>query len=178
VRSILVIGGSSSRNSINKKFAVYAASQLAETSKVILDLNDFEMPIFSVDREKESGIPEAAYRFKQKIIEADGIIISLAEHNGSYSAAFKNIYDWVSRIEGKMWEDKLVLLLATSPGARGGRFVLEAAKIRLPFQGAQVLGSFSLPYFNENFSEQHGITDLDLKVGLHEQLELFKAGLI
>ena len=177
MKRILVIGGSTSRNSINKKLAVYAASQLENVSLVVLDLNDFEMSIFSVDKENESGIPEAASKFKNEIVKADGIIISLAEHNGSYSAAFKNVYDWVSRIKGNMWEDKPVLLLATSPGARGGRSVLEAAKIRLPFQGATVTGSFSLPSFKENFSERLGITNLELSSALGVQLNLFKTAL-
>jgi len=177
MKQILVIGGSTSRNSINKKLAVYAASQLEKVSLVILDLNDFEMSIFSIDKENESGIPEAASKFKNEIVKADGIIISLAEHNGSYSAAFKNVYDWVSRIKGNMWEDKPVLLLATSPGARGGRSVLEAAKSRLPFQGAKVTGSFSLPSFKENFSERLGITDLELSSALGVQLNLFKTAL-
>lgn len=175
---ILVFGGSNSRNSINKKFATYAASQLNGSNDTILDLNDFEMPIFSKEREKEGGIPEAAYRFKQQIQQADGIIMSLAENNGSYSAAYKNIYDWVSRIEGNMWEDKPILLLTTSPGARGGKSVMQAAKSRLPFQGGNVVASFSLPLFKENFDEQQGITDEELSENFFEQLSAFSSVLV
>ena len=75
------------RNSINKQLATFAISRLVGLENVILDLNDYEMPIFSIDRENESGIPEAAHNFKQQITKANGIIISLAEHNGSYSSA-------------------------------------------------------------------------------------------
>ena len=85
-----------------------------------IDLNDFEMPIFSIDKEKNTGIPNQAHTFKEKIRNAEGIIISFAEHNGSYSVAFKNIFDWASRIEKSMWLNKPMFLLATSPGGRGG----------------------------------------------------------
>jgi len=174
---ILVFGGSNSRNSINKQLATFAASRLNGTNNIILDLNDFEMPIFSKEREKEGGIPEKAYRFKEQIEQADGIIMSLAENNGSYSAAYKNIYDWVSRIEGNMWEDKPILLMATSPGKRGGKSVLQAANNRLPFQGGNVVATFSLPSFRDNFEADQGITDPELLDELRQQLSLFEKAL-
>lgn len=175
MKRILAFGGSTSSNSINKKLAIFAVSQLDATERVVIDLNDFELPLFSVDLQKQLGIPENAQRFKTEIRKADGIIISLAEHNGSYSAAYKNIYDWVSRIPGNMWEDKPVFLLATSPGTRGGRSVLEAAKTRMPFQGARVVAHFSLPSFNDNFSEDSGIMDQTLLKNFNDQLKLFKS---
>jgi NAD(P)H-dependent FMN reductase len=177
MNQILVFGGSNSRNSINKQLATYTASRLKGTNNIVLDLNDFEMPIFSKEREKERGIPEKAYRFKKQIEQADGIIMSLAENNGSYSAAYKNIYDWVSRIEGNMWEDKPILLMATSPGKRGGKSVLQAANNRLPFQGGNIAATFSLPSFKDNFDKEQGITDSDLLDELSEQLKLFEQAL-
>lgn len=161
-RRILAFGASSSRNSINKKLAIYAASLFSEAQVEVIDLNDFEAPLFSVDR--ESAMPTFIHQFAAKIDEADLILISLAEHNGSYSAAFKNIFDWTSRIpERKVFADKKMFLLATSPGARGGATVLETAKNRFPFDGGKVLQTFSLPRFYQNFKEGEGITNPDLK---------------
>ena len=94
MKKILAFGASNSRNSINKQLVTYAAGQLTDVEVLLLDLNDFEMPIYSIDREKESGIPELAQQFKQHILDADGILISFAEHNGAYTAAFKNVMDW------------------------------------------------------------------------------------
>lgn len=170
---LLVFGASSSSNSINKKLALFTAAKLPQFQSNIIDLNDFEMPIFNVDREKNTGIPEPAREFKKLIHQADGIIISLAEHNGSYSAAFKNIFDWASRVEKSMWLDKPMFLLATSPGARGGGKVLAAAVDRFPFMGGRVVASFSLPSFNQNFKESNGITDAGLESQFQEQLALF-----
>jgi chromate reductase, NAD(P)H dehydrogenase (quinone) len=167
--NILVIPGSSSRYSINKRLAVYAASLFEDANHAILDLNDFEMPVFSVDKEKADGNQLLAQRFLDHIADADFIILSLAEHNGSYSAAFKNILDWSSRINGKVWQDKPMLLMATSPGRRGAASVLDAALNKFPFMGADIRADFSLPMFNENFdTEQMRIIQPELDQQLRE----------
>ena len=174
MKKILAFGASNSKQSINGKLAIWAANQLEDVEINPIDLNDFEMPIYGIDKENESGIPDLAHAFKAKLNEADGVIISLAEHNGSYTAAFKNITDWVSRIEKGTWSNKPMLLLATSPGGRGGLSVLTSAKSSFPHQGANVTGSFSLPSFNQNFSEADGIVDTDLKDTFDNELNEFK----
>ena len=167
MKKIIAFGASSSKASINKQLATFAANQFQNASVEVLDLNDYEMPIFSTDRETESGIPQLAQDFYAKIGSADLIVISFAEHNGAYAAAFKNIFDWTSRINSKTFQEKPTLLLSTSPGPRGGSSVLEIAKNRFPFQGALVKGSFSLPSFYENFDVVNGIINEDLKNQLH-----------
>lgn len=168
MKKIIAFGASSSKTSINKQLATYAANQFQNTSVEVLDLNDFEMPIYSVDKEKENGIPQLAQDFYDKLGSADLIVISFAEHNGAYAASFKNIFDWISRVNSKTFQDKPTLLLSTSPGLRGGSSVLEIAKNRFPFQGAVVKGSFSLPSFNDNFDVEKGINNEDLKNQLLE----------
>lgn len=79
--------------------------------------------------------------------QSDLIIISLAEYNGSYTAAFKNIFDWISKF---LTENPLMIkifLVATSPGGRGGMTVLEAAKAVFPFHGGNVVEDFVLPFW-------------------------------
>ncbi len=173
-KKILAFGASSSIHSINKKFATFAANQIANAEITILDLNDFEMPIYSVDKEAAGGIPDLAKQFKAQIQAADGIIVSFAEHNGSYTAAYKNIYDWMSRLEGSVWGEKTMILLATSPGGRGAKTVLEGALSAYSRGNKNVVAHFSLPVFNQNFSEQGGITDSGLLAGFKEQLALFE----
>jgi chromate reductase, NAD(P)H dehydrogenase (quinone) len=172
-KNILVFGASNSRNSINKKLALYASSQIKNSEINLVDLNDFEMPIFSVDMERENGIPRQAHKFGEYINKSDGIIISLAEHNGNYTAAFKNILDWVSRIESSVWKNKPMFLMGTSPGGRGAKTVLGIALKEFPFRGAKVVASFSLPSFHTNFSKEDGITDDELSKIFKDQLNLF-----
>lgn len=168
MKKIIAFGASSSKNSINKQLANYVANQFQNANVDLLDLNDYEMPLYSVDKEKNQGIPELAKAFFAKLGNADLILISFAEHNGAYSTAFKNIFDWISRIDGNTFQGKQMLLLATSPGPRGGSTVLEIAKNRFPFQGGIVKGSFSLPSFYENFDAEKGITNEELKNQLLE----------
>ncbi len=63
---IIAFGGSPSKNSINKKLATYATSLFENTDVEVLDLNDFQMPLFSVDVEKEIGQHPLAQAFWTK----------------------------------------------------------------------------------------------------------------
>lgn len=170
---IIAFGASSARESINKKLATFVAKQF-DISAEILDLNHYAMPLYSVDYETENGIPELAKQFVEKLNSATLIIISLAEHNGAYTTAFKNIFDWATRVKMACFENKKVFLLATSPGARGGISVLEIAKNRFPYHGAEIVGSFSLPNFSENFSEESGILNENLKKEIQNEIEKIK----
>ncbi|MGC4129720.1 MAG: NAD(P)H-dependent oxidoreductase [Bergeyella sp.] len=172
---ITAFAGSSSKESINKILVEYAAKQFEGAETEILDLNDYEMPIFSVDREKHDGIPALALKFAEKIDSADLLVISLAEHNSSYSTAFKNIFDWISRIKNrKHFGEKPTFLLATATGAGGGKHVLAAFEARAPFSGANILESFSLPKFGENFDEEKGIVNEEKKAEFEEKLSVVK----
>ncbi|AXG74752.1 NADPH-dependent oxidoreductase [Flavobacterium arcticum] len=153
---IVALGGSSSSTSINKRLATYAAGLFENGHVEVLDLNDYELPLFSVDKEKELGQPAIARAFLDKIGSADILVLSVAEHNAGLTVAFKNIYDWASRQHKKVWQDIPMLLLSTSPGKRGGMSALEAAKISLPHYGGNIRATFSLPLFNENFDIEAG----------------------
>lgn len=174
---IVAFGASSSHNSINRQFAVYAASLFDGAIISKPDLNDYEMPVFSVDRERHLNHPAEAHKFLNLMSEADLIIVSLAEHNGSYTTAFKNILDWCSRINAKIFAEKPMLLLSASPGARGAGFVMEAAKTRFPLHGANILANFSLPRFNDNFDETKGITDPQLRESFMAAIKTVKDAL-
>ena len=176
MKKIVAFGGSNSKNSINKALAHYAAGQVENTESILLDLNDYELPIYSIDHEKEQGIPENAHQLLNQIKEADGLIVSLAEHNGCYTAAFKNAYDWMSRIDKSVWQNKPMLLMATSPGARGGATVLQIAKTGFPFLGGNIVADFSLAKFHENFAEE-GIQDGELAKQFSAQIEALQAAL-
>ncbi len=172
-KKIVAMGASSSRQSINKQFAQFAAHQVPHAEVNLLDLNDYEMPIYSIDREQEEGIPKLAYDFKEQLLEADGLVISFAEHNGVYTAAFKNIMDWISRIKGSTFGDKPMLLLATSPGKRGGKTILEIAVKRFAFMNKGSIASFSLPSFRDNFTNETGIKNPELRQDFQDQIHKF-----
>ncbi len=176
MKKIIAFAGSNNRESINKKLAVFAANKITSVQIKILDLNDFELPLYGIDYEKKFGIPENAQRFLDEIKNSDGIVLSLAEHNGAYTAVFKNMFDWMSRIDGKLWNNKPMFLMATSPGGRGGASVLKIAKERFSLMGGNVVAEFSLPFFEQNYSFS-GIADSDLRDSFSHEITKFEKAL-
>ncbi len=174
MKRILALGGSNSKTSINKKFAIYAANQLENVEVVVADLNELNLPLYSPDLEAEKGCPENVVQFYKLIESIDGIVLSLAEYNGNQTAAFKNLWDWLSRVdEMKFWREKPMLLMATSPGGRGGASVLKITSESLPFFGGNIIASFSLPLFHNNFSVD-GIKDEALNSDLNSKIVLLQ----
>jgi len=153
MKKVITIGGSNSKNSITKQLAEYTGKLIENVVLEKIDLNDYKMPMFSVDVENETGFPKAAKELNAIFDNADGFVVALAEHNGSYSVAFKNIFDWLSRVEAKVWRDKPMILLSTSPGVRGGQSVLDNALARFPYMGAIIIGSMTLGSFFDSFKE-------------------------
>ena len=179
---ILVFAATNSRQSINKRLALDAVTLLqddlhSDVEIDLIDLNDYEMPIFSPERER-AGIPQLAQDFYAKIGASDGLIISFAEYNGSYTAAFKKIFDWTSRIKMRIFQDKPTLLMATSLGGRGGQNVLDTALNGLPHFGANITSSFKLGRCSEHFDIQaNRISTPELAAELLQAVTAFKAAL-
>jgi chromate reductase len=173
MKRIISIVGSNSQQSINKQLSSYTQGLFENIDIITIDLNDYVLPIFGVDFEADNGIPTAVKRLDRIFNEADGFVVSLAEHNGSYTAAFKNTLDWLSRLNMKIWREKPMLLMATSPGTRGGATVLQTAKTYFPFLGAKILADFSLPSFYDNFSENE-ILNSSLREELMQKALLFE----
>lgn len=152
---IIAFAGSSSKKSINKQLVTYAASLINGANVEVLDLNDFELPLFSQDKEVELGQPALAKQFYDTLGSADAIVISFAEHNGSYSAAYKNIFDWTSRINQKVFQGKPMVMLSTSPGPGGAKNVLAAATGSAPYFGGELKGQLSVASFFDQFDVEN-----------------------
>lgn len=153
---ILAFAASNSKNSINKALARFTATLVPGAEIEVLDLNDYDLPIYSEDLEKQEGQPLAAKVFFDKIGSADGVIVSFAEHNGSYTAAYKNLFDWASRIDQKVFQNKPAVYLSTSPGPAGAASVLASAKGSAPFFGADLKAAVSVPNFYDVFDARTG----------------------
>lgn len=159
--NLIAFAASNNARSINRKLIDYAVTELEamdlqDLSVDVIDINDFAMPIFSIDLQNEHGIHELARDFFEKIGKADALLISFAEHNGHYPAAYKNLFDWASRIDKRVYQDKPCVFMAASPGPGGGKSVLGAAMTSAPFFGANLLATFSLPDFFKNFDPKVG----------------------
>ena len=180
LKNVLVFGASNNRNSIDKQFAISVSKKLRGVKPVVVDLNDFELPVYSVDLEKENGIHENALAFHKLIRECDALVISLAEHNGLHTSAFKNLWDWLSRIPSEkpmdIWGGKPMFLLSTSPSKRPHNYVLKVSKELFPHFGANIVADFYLPSFN-HFLAADEITQPQYQKKFKIELEKFQSHL-
>ncbi|MEL6103773.1 MAG: NAD(P)H-dependent oxidoreductase [Pseudomonadota bacterium] len=158
----LVFSASNHSASINAILARFAADRLtsalqADADITLVDLNDYEMPIYSIDREKQDGIHPLAQEFFAKIGAADALIISYPEYNGSYTSAWKNIHDWMSRIDMAIYQNKPLLALSATPGPRSGAGVLGAVEASAPFFGADLRGKVGVGTWREAIDPDTGM---------------------
>jgi NAD(P)H-dependent FMN reductase len=129
--------------------------------------------LYSEDYEKENGFSNSLVELKDDIQNSGGLVISVNEHNGNPSAYFKNLIDWLSRLDRDFIRGKQVLLLSTSPGKRGGVGSHEVANNLLTRFGAEISGGFSLPSFNSNFDIEKGIVDSALEKQFKSAIRAF-----
>lgn len=125
---LLMFAGSARKASTNKQLAPLAARNAKEAGAdvTLIDLADFDMPIYNGDLEAETGLSENAKRLKQLFVEHDGFFIASPEYNSSISAVLKNALDWISRPhtdnEPGLWafSGKVAAIGSVAPGALGG----------------------------------------------------------
>jgi NAD(P)H-dependent FMN reductase len=150
MKNTLAFAGSNSKNSINHQLITYAAG-LSEDIDV-LDLREYaSIPMYRFDDEQTQGIPPQIQELYTILKSYKNIILASPEHNGLPPAFLKNILDWLSRTEGeKFFQGKKIVLLSTSPGGYGGANNLINLKKIIPYWGADVVATFSLPKFYDN----------------------------
>lgn len=172
MKNILAFAGSNSLNSINKKLIQYTSIHI-ESKVDIINLSDFEVPMYGIDHENDNGIPQGTKQLNEKIKEYELLIISVNEHNGGASAFFKNHIDWLSRNDMNFLKDKKLLLLSTSPGRGGAKMALTWTANVLPRFGAEVISQFSFASFNHAYSSEKGIYDKEQKLAFDKALQTF-----
>lgn len=125
---ILAFAGSTRIDSLNKKLVQVAAAgaRAAGATVTYVDLRDLPMPLYDGDLEAQQGIPENARRFKQLLVEHQGLLIASPEYNSSLTAVLKNAIDWASRPTAPdepplvAFNQKVAAIMSASPGGLGG----------------------------------------------------------
>lgn len=137
---ILMFAGSLRKESLNKKL-------LAEIARLpvmgghelqVIDLQRGTWPIYDGDLEESAGIPAAAQELSKAIAQADALIVSSPEYNGSVSSSLKTAIDWVSRIKPIAFNAKPMLLFAASPGPLGGTRGLWHTRVPFEVMGTRL----------------------------------------
>lgn len=176
--SILVFAGSTRAQSHNRKLARVAAQLARDAGATVthIELGDFDVPMYNADLESR-GTPRDVIRLKDLFFSHAGHLIVSPEYNGSYTALLKNTIDWVSspaKVGGevtaemaapwasgtKPFRDKVVGLLAASPGALGGLRSLEHLAPLVRNLGCWLApAQFALGRAHEAFDEQGQLKD-------------------
>jgi chromate reductase len=156
MKKIIAFAGSNSSTSINHALVSYVASTIENYDVTVLRLTAYPVPMYSEDIDKNEGFPDALKSLLAILKEADGVLISVNEHNGTISAFFKNVIDWLSKIDGSYLEGTKVILLSTSNGGRGGQTALQYLTDYYTRKKVDIIASIPFPSFSKNFSIEEG----------------------
>lgn len=103
-----------------------AAADAAGIAVTAIGLKDYELPLYSHEREM-GDFPDAARALKALCVAHDGYLIATPEYNGSIPPLLKNAIDWISRpTDGESpvaltaYRGKVAGLMAASPSPFGG----------------------------------------------------------
>ena len=144
---LIFFAGSARKESLNKKLAQAAANTASDIGAevTVIDLADYELPIYNGDFEDENGMPQAAIDLKELFSSHDGFLIASPEYNSSYSALLKNTIDWMTRPHMgdepflMAFNGKVAALTAASPGGLGGLRGLAPLRVLLSNIGVHVI---------------------------------------
>ena len=168
---LIALAGSRRQDSMNVKLVKACVSMInsEQLEAEFVDLANYEMPLYDGDLEAEKGLPSSAIELKEKVTNAQALLIASPEYNGSLSPLLKNTIDWISRpVDGKgsakdVFGNKVVGIIAASPGALGGMRGLFHLRDILSGVGCNVIGqqvavgSFFKVYNNETQSLEEPI---------------------
>jgi NAD(P)H-dependent FMN reductase len=117
----------------------------------VLDLQEFDFPIFKERLQYLKELPPRAKEFTDRIIKADGVIIVTPEYNGGYPASLKNVIDFLYN----EWHRKPIAITTVSNGAFGGAQVITSLQFTLwKIRAWVVPAMFPVPKVHEAFDEK------------------------
>jgi NAD(P)H-dependent FMN reductase len=170
MKKILAFSGSNHSKSINQQLINFTSSLIDNEEVAVLDIRNWNIPIYSIDMDPDQT-PDRISHLIELIKEYDAFILSSPEHNGNTPAFFKNIIDWLSRRSSNVFENKPMLLMSASTGKSGGAKNRKVLEHFLPYLGANITATFSLPLFNQNM--QQGEMRVELLQELRSAVEMF-----
>ncbi len=150
---IRIISSSVRQDRRSHRLALFFRTYLREnnlTACEILDLQDFDFPIFEERLQYQKKQVPQAREFAAKIKEADGLIIVTPEYNGAPPASLKNAIDLLT----EEWRHKSIAICTVSAGAFGGSQALLMLQFSLWKLGAVIVPAFfPVPEVEKNYTE-------------------------
>lgn len=137
--AILVISATSNNNF---KVSQAIAESIIEKDREaeVVNLEELKLPLYTPPKESE-GIPEKAKELTEKIKNADALVFSAPEYNGSIPPIVTNAIAWVSRSGDSDWRsafNQKFVALSTHSGS-GGTKILNSMRIQFDHLGCIVM---------------------------------------
>ena len=136
---VLAISGSLRSGSLNSELLRLAADGAPEDVEVSLYDGLKQIPPYDTD--DEASGPAAVEELAAAVREADAVLVSTPEYNGSIPGVLKNAIDWASRpdvVEGPFW-GKPVAVVSASTGSFGAIWAQTDLNKVLKLVGARVV---------------------------------------
>ena len=118
---ILGISGSLRAASLNT--ALLRTIEAMALPGIELDLVTLHgIPLYDGDLEARNGLPAAVVALKDKVANADAVMLATPEYNNGIPGVFKNAIDWLSRPANdipRVFGDRPFAVIGASPGGFG-----------------------------------------------------------
>ena len=136
-----LLSGSTRSASMNRKLVAAMANVFTDAGAKaqIIDLNDYDMPLYNGDYEEEHGVPDATHRLIETLLTCDGVFIATPEYNGCMPPLLKNTIDWTSRVGLEQFSRPVYGIGAASPGPLSGIMALRQLHYILARLGAHIV---------------------------------------
>jgi chromate reductase len=176
--AIRILGISGSLRSGSHNTALLRAAALSLPPEAELEVYDGlrDLPHYDADLDVEPQDPAVA-RLREAIADADGILISTPEFNGSIPGVLKNALDWASRpFPDSALKGKPVAVVGASTGLFGAVWAQADVKKVLGITGADVLdGELPVGQASGAFGDDGHLVEPDLRNALEELLGVLAA---
>jgi NAD(P)H-dependent FMN reductase len=168
--NIVIISSSVRRGRNSHRVALFFKNFLENqelAAAEILDLNEYNFPIFHERLKHEPDPSPEVLEFAGKIKAADGVIIVTPEYNGGYPASIKNVVDLLY----DEWHRKPLVISTVSDGQFGGTQVLVSLHFSLwKIRAWMVPAMFPVPDVDKTFQEDGTPVD---KAGTEKRAKRF-----
>jgi chromate reductase len=154
------ICGSLRQDSFNRKLVINILNSLKKHGIGTRNLTAEEVSLPFVNEDQENPPAPSVLTFRKTLEAAHIVVIASPEYNGAPSGVLKNAIDWATRQPKNLWEGKIVIIAAASPGALGGaRGLIQLRTILSGIKAWVIPEQVQLPLAHQAFAADGQLTN-------------------
>lgn len=153
---MVLIISSTSGNNFKLANELYEICTDLDMTAQVINLEDFELPLFTPLEELNHGVPEKAHELANLVKKSKGLVFCAPEYNGTVPPILNNAIAWVSRTDEGDWRSGFnakFSVIATHSGG-GGAKVLNALRSMLEHLGSVVLPRTILTTYSSSLKKE------------------------